>query len=69
MIVVKVFSQRHEAEMFQELLRREGIASVVDCDDAGGLRPHLSLGTGNVRLLVQEKDLESAKVLIGPLTD
>ncbi len=61
LIVIKVFFAKHDAQMAQGLLKDSGIEAIVSADDAGGFRHHLTLGMGNVRLLVQESDVERAK--------
>jgi protein-export membrane protein SecD len=59
--VIKTYFHKHDAQIAKALLEDSGIESIVSADDAGGFRPHLTLGTGNVRLLVQETDFEKAK--------
>ena len=57
---IKEFFNRHEAGIAKGLLEHQGIRSVISADDCGGLRPHLALGMGGVRLLVKKEDVEEA---------
>ncbi len=66
---VKIFFHRHEAEMAQGLLEDAKIKSVVKADDAGGFRPDLTLGMGNVKLMVNEQLFEQAKEVLAVLDD
>ncbi|MFH1692157.1 MAG: DUF2007 domain-containing protein [Candidatus Omnitrophota bacterium] len=61
---VKVFVNRFEADCAKNLLEQEGIEAMVSADDCGGLRPHLSLATGGVRLLVKCQDVDRAKDIL-----
>lgn len=61
LVVVKRFFHKHEAEVGKGILEHEGIRAMVSSDDLGGFRPHLTYSTGNVRLLVNEADLDKAK--------
>ena len=62
LVVIKSFRYRHEAEQARELLRNNGIETVVSGDDAGGYRP--DLGMWKNCLLVQTRDVEKAKELL-----
>ena len=67
LVVIKTFLQRYEAEHAQGLLKNNGIDSIVQADDLGGFRSHLTLGTGNVRLLVKKEHAEKAKEILSIL--
>jgi hypothetical protein len=67
--VVATFLNEIDAELAQSALSAAGIESMISADDVGGLRPHLSLGSG-VRLLVRATDVDEAnKVLDEPAQD
>ena len=59
--------------MAQGLLKNAGIQAIVSTDDAAGSRPHLTLGMGEIRLLVHESDYgraqEILKVMDEPLSE
>jgi hypothetical protein len=61
LVVVGTFLNRIEAEVAQGALETAEIKSMISADDAGGLRPHLSL---SVRLLVRVDDAEEAGRII-----
>ena len=61
LILIKTFLHRHEAEVAKGLLKENKIEAVISADDVGGSIPMASLGTGNVKLLVQEEDAAKAK--------
>ena len=56
LICIKTYNNRYEAELAKGLLETNNIIATILADDAGGMRPHLLLSTGGVRLLVREKD-------------
>ena len=58
---VKSFNDRSGAEIAQAVLAGNGIASLVDADDAGGAWPGFGLAAGGVRLLVAEENREVAQ--------
>ena len=51
---------RHDAGIAQGLLEENNILSTIKSDDCGGMRPHLSMGMGQVQLFVHEFDRERA---------
>ena len=61
LILIKTFLHRHEAEVAKGLLKERDIEALISADDAGGTYPGVSLGMGNVKLLVQEQDANLAK--------
>ncbi len=71
--VIRVYFHKHEAQMAQGLLKNAGIQAIVSTDDAAGSRPHLTLGMGEIRLLVHESDYgraqEILKVMDEPLSE
>jgi hypothetical protein len=67
LIPIRAFYHKHEAQMAQGLLKDKVIESMISADDCGGYRPHLSLGTGNNRLLVKQEDVEQAKIILQTL--
>jgi hypothetical protein len=64
LVVVGTFWNQIEAELAQGALEAGGIESMISADDAGGLRPHLSVTRG-VRLLVRTEDAERAGKILG----
>ncbi len=64
LVVVGTFWNHIEAELAQSALEAAGVESMISADDAGGLRPHLSLTRG-VRLLVRAADTEQAAGILG----
>ncbi|MEA3265658.1 MAG: DUF2007 domain-containing protein [Candidatus Fermentibacteria bacterium] len=63
--VVKVFNKRYEAEMAGELLREQGIESMISADDCGGqLMGLTSLRKVGVKLMVSKEDLTKAKEVL-----
>ncbi|MCB9757724.1 MAG: DUF2007 domain-containing protein [Candidatus Omnitrophica bacterium] len=67
LIPIRAFYHKYEAQIVQGLLKDNGIESMISADDCGGYRPHLSLGTGNNRLLVKQTDVEQAKIILETL--
>jgi hypothetical protein len=64
LVVVGTFWNHIQAELAQGALEAGGIESMISADDAGGLRPHLSMTMG-VRLLVRAEDAEKAGNVLG----
>jgi hypothetical protein len=65
LVVVGTFLNHIEAELAQGALEAGGIESQISADDAGGLRPHLSMFGLGVRLLVRAGDAEHAGKILG----
>ncbi len=63
LVVVRTFNDRIEAELAQSALQAAEIDSMVRCDDAGGLRPHMALQNG-VELLVRTEDASAARQVL-----
>ncbi len=69
LILLKAFYHKHEAEMAVGLLKEGGVIAILQSDDAGGFRHHLTLGVGNNRVMIQRKDAQKALELIKVLDD
>jgi hypothetical protein len=65
LVVVGTFMNQIEADVAASALQAADIESMISADDAGGLRPHLSMG-GGVRLLVRAEDSEQALKILNP---
>jgi hypothetical protein len=69
LVVVRTFRNKFEAEMAQGALEAAEIDSTVSADDAGGMRPDLSLSSwGGVRLLVRAEDAQEADKILDEST-
>jgi hypothetical protein len=64
LVVVGTFLNQIDAEVAQGALEAGGIEAMISADDAGGLRPHLSM-TGGVRVFVRAEDAERASKILG----
>ena len=62
-VCAKRYDNRIEAEMAKGFLESNSIEAIVSADDAGGMRPHLLVGTA-VRLLVKQEDIAKARQLL-----
>lgn len=60
---VATYGSEIEARMAEGLLRSAGIDCMVQKDDCGGMRPHISWSLG-VKLLVREEDADDARELL-----
>lgn len=65
-VCIQEFSSRHAADQARVILESEGVAAMVEADDAGGMRPHLAY-TGGVRLLVRAEDESRARTILRDL--
>jgi hypothetical protein len=63
LVVVQTFVDRIEAELAHSALEAAGIPSMLRSDDAGGLRPHMTL-TNGVALLVRAEDAQAAAAIL-----
>lgn len=62
LVTVKVFDSRIEAEIAQGLLSEQGIESIINADDCGGMLMGVSLvRKGGIKLMVSGEDLEKAE--------
>lgn len=64
LIVARVFTFRHEAEIARGMLEADGIEAVIVADDCGGLRPFVGAASGGARLLVRRSDAQKARKLL-----
>jgi hypothetical protein len=62
-ITVKTFLTRAEAEVAKSFLAANGINAKVRADDAGGMRPTMSMGSG-ADLQVEHTNLKKAADLL-----
>jgi len=60
LILLKTYYHKHGAQMAVGLLQDAGIEAMLQSDDAGGFRHHLTLGMGNNRVMIQKKDAKKA---------
>lgn len=63
LIRLRTFSDKMSAETAKSFLETNGIMSMLSTDDAGGLRPELTLARG-VKLWVNEEDEKEAVALL-----
>ncbi len=64
LVVARIFTFRHEAEIARGMLEAEGIEAVIAADDCGGQRPLMGAASGGARLLVRRADEKKAKNLL-----
>jgi len=64
LINIRSFYHKHEAELVKEILSEQGIESIIKADDCGGMRPHLTLGTAGIQLLINKEDFEKAEKIL-----
>ncbi len=64
LVELKTFNSRAEAEMAKAYLEAEGIETMVQADDCGGMRPFMLTGAGGVRLMVHEEDAGRALLIL-----
>jgi len=69
LVLLKSYYHKHDAEIAIGLLKDAGINTILQSDDLGGLRPHLTLGMGNNRVMIQKKDAEKALDVIKTLQE
>lgn len=63
-IPIATFSTRMEAEVAQSFLRANTIESIIESDDAGGMRSYPFSYVFGVRLTVTKEDAKRATVLL-----
>lgn len=63
-VLLTAYYHKHDAQLLIGLLKDAGIEAILQSDDAGGFHPHLTLGVGNNRVLVQKKDVEKAMEIL-----
>ncbi len=69
MVLVGRYIRLYEAEIAHGVLEDAGIFSHIPDRSVGGVAPHYSYGTGGVRLLVRQDDLEKARAALASLAD
>lgn len=67
--ILKTYYNKQDAEMAVGLLKDAGFEAILQSDDAGGFRPHLTLGMGNNRILVQKEVVEKALEVISSVQE
>ena len=63
LVCVRTYLNRPEAEILKSSLEANGIATMLSADDAGGMRPELTMSRG-VKVWVHEEDKERAEELL-----
>lgn len=63
-VVVKTYFYPYEADIAKGLLEASDISCFISADDCGGMRPDITIGMGNFRLMVNINDLEKAKIVL-----
>ena len=66
LVVAATFWDQLEAELAKSALVSAEIECLIQADTAGGMRPHLTMGTGGYRLLVRAEDLAAAQEVLKP---
>jgi hypothetical protein len=64
LITVKVYQSRTEAEIDRGLLHSQNIDTIIESDDAGGMRSFPFSYSYGVKLKVHPKQLSEAKKLL-----
>jgi len=64
LVVVRTFGNRIDADLARGALKAADIDSMVSSDDAGGLRPAMTL-TNGVQLIVRAEDADRANEILG----
>jgi hypothetical protein len=64
LIVLRTFLNDIDAQLARTALEAADIDSMIRADDAGGMRPHLWVGSG-VELVVRAEDVERANEILG----
>ena len=68
LVVLRTFLNDIDAQLAKTALEAAEIDSMVRADDAGGMRPHLWVGSG-VELVVRAEDVERANEILGDEPD
>jgi hypothetical protein len=66
LVVIAAFPDPMEAELAKSALQSAGIDCMIQADTAGGMRPHLAVGTGGYRILVRAEDADAAREVLNP---
>ncbi len=64
LIVLGSFASEMEAEMAKGALESAGIATMIQADSAGGMRPHIAWATGGFKLLVRPQDEADGRAIL-----
>ena len=64
LVVLRTFLNDIDAQLAKTALEAADIDSMIRADDAGGMRPHLWVGSG-VELVVRAEDVERANEVLG----
>jgi hypothetical protein len=64
LVVLRTFLNDIDAQLAKTALEAAEIESMIRADDAGGMRPHLWVGSG-VELVVRAEDAERANEVLG----
>ena len=64
LVVLRTFLNDIDAQLAKTALTAAEIDSMIRADDAGGMRPHLWVGSG-VELVVRAEDVERASESLG----
>ena len=71
LVIVRTFLNRFEADVAKSALDAAGIDAIIRADDAGGMRPAMSMGSA-VELVVRVEDASRAVQILeadlGPKT-
>jgi hypothetical protein len=62
LVVIRTFLTSIDAELARSALEAADIPSTIRADDAGGMRPHLSMG--GVELLINVEDAQRAREIL-----
>ncbi|HOX26121.1 MAG TPA: C-GCAxxG-C-C family (seleno)protein [Candidatus Krumholzibacteria bacterium] len=61
LVFIRAYPTRFAAEQAEQYLAQQGVAALVQADDAGNMFAGISLGRKGVRLLVRAEDVEAAR--------
>jgi hypothetical protein len=64
LVVLRTFLNDIDAQLAKTALEAAEIDSMIRADDAGGMRPHLWVGSG-VELVVRAEDVDRANEILG----
>jgi len=66
LVVIRSFGTAAEADLAKSVLESAGIASMIQADSVGGMRPHVAWATGGYKILVREDDADEARDVLNP---
>ncbi len=69
LVLLKTFYSKYDAEVAVGLLKDSRIESILQADDVGGYRPHVTLSMGNNRVLVRREDAGRAVEVLKTLEE